>query len=41
MLVLSKNYGDILSIKASKIKQLQRFTEQNQPVDRFISPEFV
>lgn len=41
MLILSKEYGNILNIKISKIKQLQRLFEQKQLVDRFIWSEFV
>jgi GTPase len=33
-------YGNIQGIKSSQIKQLQRLYEQQQPRDRFITPEF-
>ncbi|MEH2044204.1 MAG: hypothetical protein V7L12_13195 [Nostoc sp.] len=38
---MQKNYSNLQSIKSSKTKKIQRFYKQNQPKDRFISPEFV
>ncbi|MHC5737586.1 GTPase HflX [Nostoc sp.] len=37
---MQKNYGNVQGIKASQIKRLQELYEQNQPADRFITPEF-
>ncbi|MFN6485277.1 MULTISPECIES: GTPase HflX [unclassified Nostoc] len=37
---MQKIYGNVQGIKASQIKRLQELYEQNQPVDRFITPEF-
>ncbi|ACC79012.1 GTPase HflX [Nostoc punctiforme] len=37
---MQKIYGNVQGIKASQIKRLQQLYEQNQPADRFITPEF-
>ncbi|MGF1937164.1 MAG: GTPase HflX [Nostoc sp. ChiQUE02] len=37
---MQKIYGNVQGIKASQIKRLQELYEQNQPADRFITPEF-
>jgi GTP-binding protein HflX len=37
---MQKLYGNVQGIKASQIKRLQELYEQNQPPDRFITPEF-
>jgi len=37
---MQKLYGNVQGIKASQIKRLQELYEQNQPADRFITPEF-
>ncbi|MDZ7950393.1 GTPase HflX [Nostoc sp. DedQUE09] len=37
---MQKIYGNVQGIKASQIKWLQQLYEQNQPADRFITPEF-
>lgn len=37
---MQKIYGNVQGLKASQIKRLQELYEQNQPVDRFITPEF-
>ncbi|MBE9208886.1 GTPase HflX [Nostoc sp. LEGE 06077] len=37
---MQKVYGNIQGIKASHIKQLQQLYEEQQPADRFITPEF-
>ncbi|MBC1220225.1 GTPase HflX [Nostoc sp. UCD121] len=37
---MQKVYGNVQGIKASQIKRLQELYEQNQPSDRFITPEF-
>jgi GTP-binding protein HflX len=37
---MQKIYGNVQGIKASQIKRLQQLYEENQPADRFITPEF-
>ncbi|MDZ8094172.1 MULTISPECIES: GTPase HflX [unclassified Nostoc] len=37
---MQKIYGNVQGIKASQIKRLQELYEQNQPADRFLTPEF-
>jgi GTPase len=37
---MQKIYGNVQGIKASQIKRLQQLYEQNQPADKFITPEF-
>jgi GTPase len=37
---MQKLYGNIQGIKASHIKQLQQLYEEQQPADRFVTPEF-
>ncbi|MGJ5633685.1 GTPase HflX [Nostoc sp. CALU 1950] len=37
---MQKIYSNVQGIKASQIKRLQQLYEQNQPADRFITPEF-